>query len=241
MKWFKHDSDSSMDAKLQEILLDYGLEGYGLYWYCLELIASNVDKNNLNFELEHDARIIARNTGNTAQKVQEMMAKFIDLGLFENVDGVVTCLKMMTRTDEYTQKIINNKNMSLGSVPTLSGQNPKKSALIEEKRTDKNRKEQNITPRALLEAENIPNDLITQWLSVRKAKRAQLTELALAATKREASKARLSLLQAIQVCCENSWAGFKAEYIKNHQQQQSNKEGVVTNKQFNEWLESDDE
>ena len=30
MKWFKHDSDANLDAKLQNVLLDYGLEGYGL-------------------------------------------------------------------------------------------------------------------------------------------------------------------------------------------------------------------
>ena len=45
-----------MDAKLQEVLLDYGLEGYGLYWYCIELIAQRVTTNNLTFELEHDVK-----------------------------------------------------------------------------------------------------------------------------------------------------------------------------------------
>ena len=48
--------------KLQEILLDYGLQGYGLYWYCLEMIVNKIDVDNLTFELEHDARIIKRNT-----------------------------------------------------------------------------------------------------------------------------------------------------------------------------------
>ena len=63
MKWFKHEAAANMDAKLQEVLLDYGLEGYGLYWYCLELIAGKVEPGNLTFELEHDCRIIARTTG----------------------------------------------------------------------------------------------------------------------------------------------------------------------------------
>ncbi len=100
MKWFKHDSDANMDAKLQEILLDYGLEGYGLYWYCIELITQKINGDNITFELEHDARIIARNTGSSQQKVQEIMRKFIDLGLFENSDGVVTCLKLARRLDK---------------------------------------------------------------------------------------------------------------------------------------------
>jgi len=83
-----------MDARLQEVLLDYGLEGYGLYWYCLELITNKVTSDNITFQLEHDARVIARNTGSTPQKVQEMMSRFIDLGLFENVEGAITCLKL---------------------------------------------------------------------------------------------------------------------------------------------------
>lgn len=100
MHWFKHDADASQDAKLQNVLLDYGLEGYGLYWYCLELIVGKIDVDNITFELEHDARIIARNTGSTAQKVEEMMRYFVTQGLFESSDsGKVTCLKLAKRLD----------------------------------------------------------------------------------------------------------------------------------------------
>lgn len=101
MHWFKHDADASQDAKLQNVLLDYGLEGYGLYWYCLELIVGKIDVDNITFELEHDARIIARNTGSTAQKVEEMMRYFVAQGLFESSSsGNVTCLKLAKRLDK---------------------------------------------------------------------------------------------------------------------------------------------
>ena len=106
MKWFRHDTDANMDAKLQEVLLDYGLEGYGLYWYCLELIASNVTPEKLTFELEHDSRIIARNTGSSVQKVQEMMTRFVEVGLFDNSNGRVLCLKLAQRADDYTAKLV---------------------------------------------------------------------------------------------------------------------------------------
>ena len=99
LKWIKHDSDANQDAKLQNVLLDYGLDGYGLYWYCIELIAGKVDKGNITFELEHDARIIARNTGSTPAKVEEMMKYFVSQGLFESSEGVITCLKMARRLD----------------------------------------------------------------------------------------------------------------------------------------------
>jgi len=97
MEWFKHDANANLDEKLQEVLLDYGLEGYGLYWYCIELIVGKVSADNITFELKHDARVIARNTGSTVQKVEEMMKRFVDVGLFENTDGGITCLKVARR------------------------------------------------------------------------------------------------------------------------------------------------
>lgn len=100
MQWFKHDSDANLDAKLQNVLLDYGLEGYGLYWYCIELITGKINADNITFSLEHDARIIARNTGSTPEKVSKMMQYFVELGLFENSNGVITCIKLAKRLDQ---------------------------------------------------------------------------------------------------------------------------------------------
>jgi len=108
MKWIQHDTDANQDAKLQNVLLDYGLEGYGLYWYCIELIAGKVDANNITFELEHDARVIARNTGSTPQKVEEMMRYFVNIGLFENSNNTITCLKLAKRL---TQSMTSNPQM----------------------------------------------------------------------------------------------------------------------------------
>jgi len=51
------------------------------------------------------------------------------------------------------------------------------------------------------------------YLKIRKAAKKPLTETALKGLQREAEKAKLSLLQAIQICCERSWIGFKAEWI----------------------------
>lgn len=119
--------------------MKYGLEGYGLYWYCLELIAAGVDQNNINFELEHDAELISDDTGIHVERVEEMMKYMVQLRLFEESEGRIFCLKMATRTDDYTKKLINQAR----SVRTKSGQTPDslptKSALLEENRTEQNR------------------------------------------------------------------------------------------------------
>lgn len=144
MKWIKHDTDANQDAKLQNVLLDYGLEGYGLYWYCLELIAGRVDVDNVTFELEHDARIIARNVGSTPQKVEEMMRYFVKNKLFEGDNGVITCMKLAKRLDRsmtsnpQMREIISNLK-SHDSVMTKS-----EKVMQDKIRLDKNRIDKNI-------------------------------------------------------------------------------------------------
>lgn len=51
------------------------------------------------------------------------------------------------------------------------------------------------------------------WLAVRKAKKAQMTETALDGIKREALSANLTLAQAVKISAENSWQGFKASWL----------------------------
>lgn len=118
MKWFKHETNAHADAKLKKLRMRYGLEGVGLYWYCLELIGQSVEPHNLTFELEHDAEIIASDVNIHIDRVQEMMRYMVDLRLFEQNGGIVTCLKMAVRADEYTQKAIRKQNES-GECPDM--------------------------------------------------------------------------------------------------------------------------
>jgi len=114
------------------------MEGYGVYWYLLESIARNVEKHNLTFELEEDAELVSSYTNIHAERVEEMMMYMCKLGLFENADGRITCLKMATRADEYTHQIIRK---SPDTLPILSLECPDKLRGIrrEEKRREENR------------------------------------------------------------------------------------------------------
>lgn len=136
MKWFKHESNANMDAKLKRLKLKYGMEGYGLYWYCLELIAQSVDKNNLTFELEHDSEIISSDVQMHFEKVQEMMQYMVHLNLFEGSMGRITCLKMAARCDEYTQKLIKDGGSGGVNSRQTPDELPIKSELIEENRKE---------------------------------------------------------------------------------------------------------
>ena len=104
MRWFKHDSSAHVDAKLEKVLMKYGFQGYGLYWHCVELVAGKVSKENITFELEHDAEILAHKGQMDSAKVQEVMAYMINLGLFECESHVVTCMKLAYRLDDTNAK-----------------------------------------------------------------------------------------------------------------------------------------
>lgn len=121
MKWFKHDSNAHIDAKLKKVKHKYGITGYGLYWYCIELIALDVDAKNITFTLEEDAETIAIEWGLDQLKVQEIMSFMVDLCLFENdAQGRITCLKLAKRLDDTNSKNPEIKKIILGITPTNS-------------------------------------------------------------------------------------------------------------------------
>ena len=152
MDWFRHDSNANLDEKLQEVLLDYGLEGYGLYWYCIELIVGKTSADNITFEIKHDARIIARNTGSTSQRVEEMMKRFISVGLFENNNGKITCLKVAKRlmssatSNPQMRNLIQNIKQSHDGVMTITDNISLDKIRLDKIRLDK--KEKHIVAKA---------------------------------------------------------------------------------------------
>ena len=54
---------------------------------------------------------------------------------------------------------------------------------------------------------------------IRKAKKAPITDLAMLGIRREAVKAGVELEEALTICCERGWAGFKAEWMQSRRAQ----------------------
>ena len=75
-----------------------------MYWYCVELIASNISRDNITFELEDDAETIAIDWNLDQLKVEEMMRFFVQIGLFESSKNTITCMKLAKRLDDTNAK-----------------------------------------------------------------------------------------------------------------------------------------
>ena len=70
-------------------------------------------------------------------------------------------------------------------------------------------------PTGIAQPDGVCQQVWADFLQIRKAKRSPLTATALAGIEREAAKAGIGLQQALEVCCESGWAGFKADWFAN--------------------------
>lgn len=89
------------------------------------------------------------------------------------------------------------------------------------------------TKNQLKTPEGVSDSLFKDYLAVRKAKNAKWTETAFKGLQREADKAKMSLSDVMQMCCERGWAGFKAEWVSESVITQK-KNPLITNDQIEE-------
>lgn len=69
--------------------------------------------------------------------------------------------------------------------------------------------------RAAVRPESVSEKVWNDFLLVRKAKRAPLTETAWAGIQSEADKAGITLQNALEMCCKRGWQAFEAAWLKN--------------------------
>lgn len=62
--------------------------------------------------------------------------------------------------------------------------------------------------------EGVEPQVLSDWTSLRKSKRSQITRTGLAAIRDEAGKAGMSMNAALAMCCARGWQGFRAEWAK---------------------------
>lgn len=63
----------------------------------------------------------------------------------------------------------------------------------------------------------VSDSVWADFLALRKSKKAPVTQTALSGIQREATRAGLTLEQALQTACERGWTGFKAEWVSKTQ------------------------
>ena len=66
----------------------------------------------------------------------------------------------------------------------------------------------------MLTKRGVTESVALDYLTLRRKKRAPVTESAIDRIESQATEAGVSLQEAIETCCANGWAGFNAEWAK---------------------------
>jgi hypothetical protein len=106
MRWFKHLTDSYINIKHREIVNDFGLEGYGLYWICLELIGQQGHNFRLN-STKSWKKALKSASGLSEEKMEKILNRFGELNLVcpkSLAKGDLYVPKMKERADEWTTR-----------------------------------------------------------------------------------------------------------------------------------------
>ena len=74
-------------------------------------------------------------------------------------------------------------------------------------------KEKSVTPLARLVSLNINSQIAKDWLHLRNSLKAPVTATVIQSFQKEADKSKMTLEEVFKVCIENSWRGFKAEWL----------------------------
>lgn len=74
---------------------------------------------------------------------------------------------------------------------------------------------------AIPKPDDVPQQIWDDFLTIRKAKKAPVTETALNQIRIEAKKAEIELKDALATSCARGWQSFKAEWINNNERNQN--------------------
>lgn len=69
--------------------------------------------------------------------------------------------------------------------------------------------------------------VLNDWVAARKG--AKVTQSVLDGMQREADKAGISLAEAVRICAENSWRGFRADYLRKDKNNNHDKPSAMDN------------
>ncbi len=99
---------------------------------------------------------------------------------------------------------------------TVPEANPSETLTTNYKLQTTNHKPKEKTKAVALPPDGVLDSTWADFIALRKTKKAPVTQTAIDGIAREASKAGMSVEQALRTCCERGWTGFRADWIQTH-------------------------
>lgn len=147
----------------------------------------------------------------------------IETGLSEQV--IRTCLKKLEKDEKLTIKstnkfsIISVVNYGIWQRNTNDTNQQSNQQLTNNQPTTnhkqeyKERKERNIYRSLIEKPENVDQQIWDDFCKIRQTKKAPVTQTAINGITKQAGIAGYTLNEALAICCERNWQGFKADWV----------------------------
>lgn len=239
--WFKHDYDAADDDKTMLLIEQLGLEGYGIYWVLIEKLRGR-EGYKMPFSVIPS---LARRYMTTPEKMKTVITQYglfqyDEEGFFYSVSLIerMQALNDLKNKRSIAGRLGNEKRWggreSEETIAKLSQSDGNAIASYRYKnRIDKNREEENREDnkeekgidksipkkkfdfkKALLDI-GVEENIVDDWLLVRKNKKATNSQTAFNAIKKQIENSGATANDCITLAVERSWAGFKAEWYTN--------------------------
>jgi uncharacterized protein YdaU (DUF1376 family) len=206
MNFYKHHIGDYRRDTSHLTLLEHGAYRQLLDTYYLH-------EERIPLETDLVFRRLSARTEEEKQAVLTVLSEF-----FTRTDSGWMHTRCDAELEEYHAKVdIARLNGQLGGRPKKT--DPVISGNPEETGSKANHKPRTInqekkTPQVAELFPDVSDQVLADFVTLRKSLRAPITQLAADGIKREAAKAGLTLEQALTMCIERSWRGFKAEWVK---------------------------
>ena len=108
MKWFRYNSDSYTNLKIQSLIQKYGMNGYGVFWIACELVAQQGNDYHIPKEKDWTSALQAATHLRRDQltRITEFLARIhlIDEKAYFD-KGVLYIPKMQEYSDDYSKRV----------------------------------------------------------------------------------------------------------------------------------------
>ena len=245
MKYFLHDSNSFNDEKITELFIEFGYEGLGLFYTVLEKLAqqekpikTNVLKSQLKVgkKLEkcwlfmESIELVSSNNGETFNKQLMNFSGKYAIKKEKNKKRISEWREKQGVTENVTcyESVRNARKVNKSKVNKSKEDNIEKSEIPILKYNFK---------QALLDL-GIENNIVCEWLLVRKNKKATNSETAFNFLCKQIQMSGLSPNDCIKIAVANSWSGFKYVWLNNKQNGNKTNSRLSTENEQREFIEA---
>jgi hypothetical protein len=216
--YFSHDYNARNDIKIKKLIAKHNYNGYGLFWAIIEDLYNNANALPLDYEcIAFDLRA----------DIEILKSIINDFDLFVIKDGSFGSLSVERRLEQRNNKSLKarqsaNKRWNNTKDDANALQTHYDSNAIKERKGKEN-KEKEIKDITALPKFSFYHSLITyggnenlvsDWLKVRKTKKATNTETAYKKFINQVEKSGHSINDVLEKCIEKSWSGFEADWFK---------------------------